>query len=218
MSSVINSYELGPLYPVPGGVLIKSGGQLLGAIGISGDTSDNDEAGSCDIPWAACCPSADYFNPRSSLYLTIGPAGTVVSKAGFASVGEENISVPVTLANYGTILSLNRQNRFKAVNLYGTIVKALDASLIFSTYSGGVYWPGRDRAKPVFIYLRGRLPSSVSVSNDRFRESHFGPLTAGIKRIAAVRTALYPVPKDAAGCDGARDFAIECRAPARLAC
>ena len=34
----------GSLIPVPGGVLIKSGGQLLGAIGISGDTSDNDEA------------------------------------------------------------------------------------------------------------------------------------------------------------------------------
>jgi uncharacterized protein GlcG (DUF336 family) len=34
----------GSLVPVPGGVLIKSGGVLLGAIGISGDTSDNDEA------------------------------------------------------------------------------------------------------------------------------------------------------------------------------
>jgi uncharacterized protein GlcG (DUF336 family) len=34
----------GSLIPVPGGVLIKSGGTLLGAIGISGDTSDNDEA------------------------------------------------------------------------------------------------------------------------------------------------------------------------------
>jgi uncharacterized protein GlcG (DUF336 family) len=34
----------GSLIPVPGGVLIKSGGKLLGAIGISGDTSDNDEA------------------------------------------------------------------------------------------------------------------------------------------------------------------------------
>jgi hypothetical protein len=108
-------------------------------------------------------------------------------------VGEENISVPVTLANYGTILSLNRQNRSKAVNLYGTVVKALDASLIFSTYGGGVYWPGRDRAKPVFIYLRGRLPSSASVSNDRFRESHFRPLTARLKRIAAGPRAVEPV-------------------------
>jgi uncharacterized protein GlcG (DUF336 family) len=34
----------GSLIPVPGGVLIKSGGTLLGAVGISGDTSDNDEA------------------------------------------------------------------------------------------------------------------------------------------------------------------------------
>jgi uncharacterized protein GlcG (DUF336 family) len=35
----------GSLIPVPGGVLIRDGaGALLGAIGISGDTSDNDEA------------------------------------------------------------------------------------------------------------------------------------------------------------------------------
>jgi len=35
----------GSLVPVPGGVLIKDGaGKLLGAIGVSGDTSDNDEA------------------------------------------------------------------------------------------------------------------------------------------------------------------------------
>ncbi|MBN9456241.1 MAG: GlcG/HbpS family heme-binding protein [Bosea sp. (in: a-proteobacteria)] len=35
----------GLLVPVPGGVLIRSAeGDLLGAIGISGDTSDNDEA------------------------------------------------------------------------------------------------------------------------------------------------------------------------------
>jgi len=34
----------GSLVPVPGGVLIKSAGVLLGAVGISGDTSDNDEA------------------------------------------------------------------------------------------------------------------------------------------------------------------------------
>ena len=32
------------LLPVPGGVLIQDGGTLLGAVGISGDTSDNDEA------------------------------------------------------------------------------------------------------------------------------------------------------------------------------
>lgn len=34
----------GALVPVPGGVLIKSADQVVGAVGISGDTSDNDEA------------------------------------------------------------------------------------------------------------------------------------------------------------------------------
>jgi uncharacterized protein GlcG (DUF336 family) len=35
----------GALVPVPGGVLIKNAaGKVLGAVGISGDTSDNDEA------------------------------------------------------------------------------------------------------------------------------------------------------------------------------
>jgi uncharacterized protein GlcG (DUF336 family) len=35
----------GSLVPVPGGVLIKdAAGALLGAVGVSGDTSDNDEA------------------------------------------------------------------------------------------------------------------------------------------------------------------------------
>ena len=34
----------GQLVPVPGGVLIKDGqGQILGAVGVPGDTSDNDE-------------------------------------------------------------------------------------------------------------------------------------------------------------------------------
>lgn len=39
------SHVVGPaaLVPVPGGVLIRDGGALIGAIGISGDTSDNDE-------------------------------------------------------------------------------------------------------------------------------------------------------------------------------
>ena len=31
------------LVPVPGGVLIRSGDAVIGAVGISGDTSDNDE-------------------------------------------------------------------------------------------------------------------------------------------------------------------------------
>lgn len=34
----------GSLVPVPGGVLIKANGVVIGAVGISGDTSDNDEA------------------------------------------------------------------------------------------------------------------------------------------------------------------------------
>lgn len=35
----------GRIVPVPGGVLIKSAsGEVLGAVGVSGDTSDNDEA------------------------------------------------------------------------------------------------------------------------------------------------------------------------------
>ena len=34
----------GRIVPVPGGVLIKDGGEVVGAVGISGDTSDKDEA------------------------------------------------------------------------------------------------------------------------------------------------------------------------------
>ncbi|MGU3538403.1 GlcG/HbpS family heme-binding protein [Methylobacterium sp. A54F] len=39
------SHLVGPaaLVPVPGGVLIRDGGRVVGAVGISGDTSDNDE-------------------------------------------------------------------------------------------------------------------------------------------------------------------------------
>lgn len=40
-----NAVAGGALVPVPGGVLVMGGsGELLGAVGISGDTSDNDEA------------------------------------------------------------------------------------------------------------------------------------------------------------------------------
>ncbi len=40
----MNTMARGALVPVPGGVLIKdSNGKLLGAFGLSGDTSDNDE-------------------------------------------------------------------------------------------------------------------------------------------------------------------------------
>ena len=41
----MNGLADGNFVPVPGGVLIRNeGGVLLGAVGISGDTSDNDEA------------------------------------------------------------------------------------------------------------------------------------------------------------------------------
>ena len=41
----VNTLAQGALVPVPGGVLIRDGdGRLLGAVGIGGDTSDNDEA------------------------------------------------------------------------------------------------------------------------------------------------------------------------------
>lgn len=39
----LNTMNGGALVPVPGGVLIKRDGVLIGAIGITGDTSDNDE-------------------------------------------------------------------------------------------------------------------------------------------------------------------------------
>jgi len=40
----MNSFFDGALVPVPGGVLIRSkDGELLGAVGITGDISDNDE-------------------------------------------------------------------------------------------------------------------------------------------------------------------------------
>ena len=40
----INTMARGALVPVPGGVLIQdASGALLGAVGVSGDTSDNDE-------------------------------------------------------------------------------------------------------------------------------------------------------------------------------
>jgi uncharacterized protein GlcG (DUF336 family) len=39
----VNTMAQGRLIPVPGGVLILDGSTLLGAVGVSGDTSDNDE-------------------------------------------------------------------------------------------------------------------------------------------------------------------------------
>ena len=40
----VNALAQGAPVPVPGGVLIQDGSTLLGAVGVSGDTSDNDEA------------------------------------------------------------------------------------------------------------------------------------------------------------------------------
>lgn len=40
----MNALAGGSLVPVPGGVLIRSEGEIIGAIGITGDSSDNDEA------------------------------------------------------------------------------------------------------------------------------------------------------------------------------
>ena len=40
----MNSLAGGSLVPVPGGVLIKREGEIIGAVGITGDNSSNDEA------------------------------------------------------------------------------------------------------------------------------------------------------------------------------
>ena len=40
----MNALAGGALVPVPGGVLVRSGGSVVGAVGVTGDTSDNDEA------------------------------------------------------------------------------------------------------------------------------------------------------------------------------
>ena len=40
----MNALAGGALVPVPGGVLIRKNGAILGAVGITGDSSDNDEA------------------------------------------------------------------------------------------------------------------------------------------------------------------------------
>jgi uncharacterized protein GlcG (DUF336 family) len=39
----VNTLAQGRMVPVPGGVLIMDGPKVLGAVGVSGDTSDNDE-------------------------------------------------------------------------------------------------------------------------------------------------------------------------------
>ena len=41
----VNAMVDGGIVPVPGGVLIRDGdGEIVGAVGITGDTSENDEA------------------------------------------------------------------------------------------------------------------------------------------------------------------------------
>ena len=42
--AAVASASDGRLIPVPGGVLIEAAGEIIGAVGISGDTSDKDEA------------------------------------------------------------------------------------------------------------------------------------------------------------------------------
>ena len=43
--NAMNALARGALVPVPGGVLVRNeGGTIVGAVGITGDTSDNDEA------------------------------------------------------------------------------------------------------------------------------------------------------------------------------
>ncbi|MFK5979656.1 MAG: heme-binding protein [Rhizobiaceae bacterium] len=39
----MNGLTNGSLVPVPGGVLIRDSGEIIGAVGITGDSSDNDE-------------------------------------------------------------------------------------------------------------------------------------------------------------------------------
>ena len=54
----VNGLAEGNFVPVPGGVLIRNEtGTLLGAVGISGDTSDNDEAAAVHGITAACLVS-----------------------------------------------------------------------------------------------------------------------------------------------------------------
>jgi uncharacterized protein GlcG (DUF336 family) len=40
----VNTLAGGALVPAPGGVLIRDGGEIIGAVGITGDSSDNDES------------------------------------------------------------------------------------------------------------------------------------------------------------------------------
>ncbi len=59
--AAVTSAVGGSLVPVPGGVLVRdAGGDLLGAVGVTGDTSDNDEAAAvAGIEGAGLIPQAD---------------------------------------------------------------------------------------------------------------------------------------------------------------
>jgi uncharacterized protein GlcG (DUF336 family) len=59
--AAVTSAVGGALVPVPGGVLVRDGdGALLGAVGITGDTSDNDEAAAvAGITGADLTPQVD---------------------------------------------------------------------------------------------------------------------------------------------------------------
>jgi uncharacterized protein GlcG (DUF336 family) len=59
--AAVTSAVGGTLVPVPGGVLVRDeGGDLLGAVGVTGDTSDNDEAAAvAGIEGAGLTPQAD---------------------------------------------------------------------------------------------------------------------------------------------------------------
>ncbi len=41
--NALNNLAKGSLIPVPGGVLIRSNREIIGAVGVTGDTSENDE-------------------------------------------------------------------------------------------------------------------------------------------------------------------------------
>lgn len=59
--AAVTSAVGGTLVPVPGGVLVRDdGGDLIGAVGITGDTSDNDEAAAvAGITGAGLTPQVD---------------------------------------------------------------------------------------------------------------------------------------------------------------
>lgn len=48
--AAVNGAFGGAVVPVPGGILLKDGGAVIGAVGVTGDTSDNDaEAGMAGV-------------------------------------------------------------------------------------------------------------------------------------------------------------------------